>query len=136
MYVGGTQGLFPREGQQGSVTEQPQASSYRFGVGNFLLRVSSDGGAHWRIVTKASQLMTVLNWFVGTDGQLYTRSPLVEGGAKIVRYNPATDTWSDVTPISASWTLIAVTPGNANNGAVLWAVSSGNEQPALYRYVV
>jgi hypothetical protein len=136
VYVGGTQGLFPREGQQGSVTEQPQASSYRLGVGNFLLRVSSDGGAHWRIVTKASQLMTVLNWFVGTNGQLYTRSTVVEGGAKIVRYNPATDTWSDVTPISASRTLIAVTLSDANNGAVLWTVSSGNEQPTLYRYVV
>jgi len=136
VYVGGTQGLFPREGQQGSVTEQPQASSYRFGLGNFLLRVSSDGGAHWRIVTKASQLMTVLNWFVGTDGQLYTRSTVVEGGAKIVRYNPATDTWSDVTPVPTSRTPIAVTPGDAQHGAVLWLVSSGNELPALYRYVV
>ncbi len=136
VYVAGTQGLFPREGQQGSVTEQPQASSYRFGLGNFLLRVSSNGGTHWRTVTKDSQLMAVLNWFVSPDGQLYTRSTVVEGGAKIVRYNPATDTWSDVTPIPTSQTLIAVTPGDANNGAILWAVSSGNEQPALYRYVV
>jgi hypothetical protein len=80
--------------------------------------------------------MAVLNWFVSPDGQVYTRSTLAEGGAKIVRYNPATDTWSGVTPIPISRTLIAVTPGDANNGAVLWLVSSGNEQPTLYRYVV
>jgi hypothetical protein len=136
VYVGGTQGLFPREGQQGGVTEQPQASVYRLGLGNFLLNMSSDGGAHWRTVTKDPQLMAVLNWFVSIDGQVYTRSTIVEGGAKIVRYNPATDRWSDVSPIPTSRTLIAVTPGDAQHGAVLWLVSSGNELPTLYRYVV
>ncbi len=136
VYVGGTQGLFPQGGQQGSVPEQPQSSSYRFGLGNFLLHVSSDGGAHWYMVTKDPQLLAVLNWFVSTDGQVYTRSTLAEGGAKIVRYNPTNAVWSDVTPISASQTLIAVTPDEAQHGAVLWSVSSGNEVPALYRYVV
>jgi len=136
VYVGGTQGLFPLEEQQRKGTEQPQASFYRFGLGNFFLSMSSDGGIHWRTVTKDNQLIAVLNWFVSADGQVYTLSNVVEGGTKVVHYNPATDTWSDVTTTPTIGALLATTSGNIQHGVVLWLVSSSNEQPILYRYVV
>lgn len=53
----------------------------------------------------------------------------------IKNYDPATDTWSNVTTAPASGVLIALTPA-ASNGTTLWLMASDNVTNVLYRYVV
>jgi hypothetical protein len=132
VYVGGQQGLLPMEGKQGRSPAQPQqASSSSFMYGGFLLRVSNDGGIHWSAAAKGTQLLSVLNWFVSSDGQVY----ILESSTKVVRYNLATDTWSTLTLAPTNGALQAVTSTDAPHGAALWLMSTSNGTPMLYRYV-
>jgi hypothetical protein len=132
VYVGGQQGLLPMEGKQGRSPAQPQqASSSSFMYGGFLLRVSNDGGIHWSAAAKGTQLLSVLNWFVSSDGQVY----ILESSTKVVHYHLATDTWSTLTLAPTNGALLAVTSTDAPHGAALWLMSTSNGTPMLYRYV-
>ena len=54
----------------------------------------------------------------------------------ILRYNPASQTWSQVTQPPISGQLLQVTPADTHGGAVLWYVGLSGTQYVLYRYMV
>src|SRR5579875_93833 len=115
--------------------------------GYFQLRVSTDGGATWKMATSNTQLLLNKGWFVGPAGRAFlaanqslsSSSPTaatapVSANPSIKSYDPATGKWGDVTTAPASGVLIALTP-TVNNGAVLWLLASSNTSNTLYRYV-
>ncbi len=156
VYVGGSIGPLPLNRTE---PNNPIAA-----VGAFLLQVSSDSGTTWHTVPPAPGVTSVQGWFVSSDGQVYAYT--ANGGApggqptavsgtavpsvstpgtsyittapssSIQRYDPATNKWSAVTNPPTSGTFLAVTPVDANGGAVLWFMGTSNGKAALYRYVV
>jgi hypothetical protein len=66
-----------------------------------------------------------------------TPSPSVTASpsASIFRYDPASNTWREVTKPPAEGILFDVTPANAS-ADVLWFVGANSGQSALYRYVM
>ena len=54
----------------------------------------------------------------------------------IRRYDPASNSWSDVTSPPAAGFMLQVTPAQANSGAILWFSGMDNGRASLYRYVV
>ena len=64
----------------------------------------------------------------------------VQGASKstatILRYDPTSNAWSELTKPPVTGLLLAVTPTSTNGGSVLWLMGDSNGKPALYRYVV
>jgi hypothetical protein len=58
------------------------------------------------------------------------------GSAAIMRYDPSSNSWSQVTTPPAPGTMVQVTPTDTNSGASLWFMSVSGKQLVLYRYVV
>jgi photosystem II stability/assembly factor-like uncharacterized protein len=54
----------------------------------------------------------------------------------IQRYDPASQTWSQITQPPISGQLLQITPVDTHGGAVLWYVGLSGTQYVLYRYVV
>jgi hypothetical protein len=54
----------------------------------------------------------------------------------IRRYDPASNSWSDVTRPPAAGFTLQVTPAQANSGAILWFTGMVDGRTSLYRYVV
>jgi hypothetical protein len=54
----------------------------------------------------------------------------------IRRYDPASNSWSDVTSPPATGFTLQVTPAQANSGAILWFIGMVDGRESLYRYVV
>ncbi len=54
----------------------------------------------------------------------------------IRRYDPASNSWSDVTRPPAAGFMLQVTPAQANSGAILWFTGMVNGRTSLYRYIV
>ena len=147
LYIGGAVGPIPY------VAEIPTASyAYPAAFGLFQLRVSTGGGVTWKMATSATQVLLVKGWFVSPDGRAFlatagegsilpheqatpVTTPL-PASLLLKSYDPATNTWSDVTTTPASGVLFALTPSKANGGAVLWLLSSNNVSSVLLRYVV
>ena len=54
----------------------------------------------------------------------------------IRRYDPTSNSWSDVTRPPTPGFMLQVAPAQANSGAILWFIGTGNGRESLYRYVV
>ncbi len=54
----------------------------------------------------------------------------------IRRYDPSTNSWSNVTKPPVNGFMLRLTPVQSASGAVLWFVGVGNNGQTLYRYVV
>jgi hypothetical protein len=66
LYIGGAIGPIPY------AVEAPTASyPYSTAFGFFQLRVSTDGGATWKLATSATQVLMVKGWFVSPDGRAF-----------------------------------------------------------------
>lgn len=80
IYVGGFAGplpLTPVSPREGAGTTLPEVVS-----GGFHLMVSRDAGATWQTVVTAPNQQTLLDWFVSTDGRVFSSTmPLVVPGA-------------------------------------------------------
>lgn len=71
--------------------------------------------------------------FVSVNAQAESASP----SQFIRRYDPSTNSWSNVTNPPTAGFMLQLTPIQSTNGAVLWFVGKGdNGQEILYRYVV
>jgi BNR/Asp-box repeat len=55
--------------------------------------------------------------------------------ATILRYDPTSNAWSELTKAPVTGLLLAVTPANPNGGSVLWLLGDNNGKVTLYRYV-
>jgi len=75
---------------------------------------------------------TPLNGSVNSVPPSYSEAPQ----AFILSYDPARDSWSQVTTPPTNGQLVQVTPVSTRGGAALWFVGYPNNQFALYRYVV
>jgi hypothetical protein len=68
---------------------------------------------------------------------VHTQAVPITPSQFIRRYDPATNSWSDVTMPPTSGFMVQLTPAQATSGAIIWFVGmTGNGQMALYRYVV
>ncbi len=54
----------------------------------------------------------------------------------IRRYNPDSNSWSNVTRPPTTGFMLQLTSAQSSNGAVLWFVGIGNDGQTLYRYIV
>jgi len=77
---------------------------------------------------------------------MYRPSSLVTVHAQVVlvapsqfirRYDPTTNSWSNVTHPPTTGFMLQLTPAQSSSGAMLWFVGMGsNSEEILYRYVV
>jgi hypothetical protein len=70
--------------------------------------------------------------FVAVNAQAETVAP----SQFIRRYDPNTNSWSNVTSPPTNGFMLQLTPVQSNSGAVIWFVSMGNNGQVLYRYIV
>ncbi|MGZ6304328.1 MAG: hypothetical protein ACXWPG_19520, partial [Ktedonobacteraceae bacterium] len=54
----------------------------------------------------------------------------------IRRYDPTTNSWSNVTHPPTTGFMLQLTPAQSSSGAVLWFVGMGDNGQVLYRYSV
>ena len=67
----------------------------------------------------------------------HARNVSVAPSQFIRRYDPSTNSWSNVTNPPTTGYMLQLTAAQSNNGAVLWFVGMGNNDgQSLYRYVV
>jgi hypothetical protein len=68
---------------------------------------------------------------VNSQATLFTPSQFIR------RYDPTTNSWSNVTSPPTTGFMLQLTPAQSSSGAVLWFVGMGNNGGEnLYRYVV
>jgi len=142
VYLGGLIGPLPYA---------PLSQEATSSVGTFYLSVSNDGGANWRQVGLPPQAAKLQNWSVGPSGDVYATTYLMPAATVaptptaiatpapfIDRYDPAINTWSEVTKAPSPGSLLAVTATNLNGRTVLWFMGTGNASGSetLYRNVV
>lgn len=141
LYVGGVRGPLPYVVQQNHPGAEP---AFPLQTGAFQLHMSSDSGATWHDVPNLPQSFFALNWFAGTDGKVYAYSTTnLPGGSSgsgnpspmIERFDPNSNTWSELTKPPASGILLAVTPTSTSGGAALWLFADSSGKLALYRYI-
>src|ERR1051326_9031076 len=105
----------------------------------FHLQVSTNGGASWRQASdlpQASQVSSIPEWFVGSNGQVYLYLAGAGGSRLSVQhYDPSRNAWSEVIGPPNDGTLLAKTPDGAASD-VLWFEGTSKGQSVVYRYVV
>jgi len=188
IYIGGTMGPLP-------LLPGVPRQSYPFAIGSFHLQMSTNAGSTWNNVSIPSDMQSIQNWFVSSEGQVYTSptipfssqptvipgtiqpatpvanpssapqtgstsvgaelsrpspmyrpSSLVDIHIQVVsvapsqfmrRYDPTTNTWSNITNPPTTGYMLQLTPAQSTSGAILWFVGMGsNSEETLYRYVV
>ncbi|HVB26219.1 MAG TPA: hypothetical protein VNG51_30045 [Ktedonobacteraceae bacterium] len=141
LYVGGVRSPLPYVAQQNHPTVEP---AFPLQTGAFHLHMSNDGGATWHDVPNLPQSFFALSWFAGADGKVYAYSTNnLPGGSSgsgnpsptIERFDPTSNSWSELTKPPVSGLLLAVTPTSTSSGAALWLFADNNGKLALYRYI-
>ena len=69
IYVGGSIGPLP-------LLPGVPRQSYPFVIGSYHLQMSTNGGSTWNTIVIPSDMQSIQNWFVSSEGQVYT-SPTI-----------------------------------------------------------
>lgn len=105
------------------------------GGGPFNMCMSKDAGKTWSTLQAPDPLTQVMSGGVADQqGRLYTQvTP--SGSEEIWRYDPAVNTWSQVTQAPRAGNILAGTPTGAPGTTALWFMSTSG-QAALYGYLI